>query len=186
MCSSQSGGLKLNDSDSSPFPLPAKLESALQDPGAVGEWPVWVPGPDGASVKGRICAVRKSAMATKEAQKKLKLRASKHGEKLKPETMLFAKYIILFTTFPEQEHSAQEMLNEYRYRWQIELIFKRLKQLAELGHLPKTDPVSAEAWLYGKLLVAMLTQRMIEHAHLFSPWGYDLEKVESPEPLARI
>jgi hypothetical protein len=176
--------LKLDGPSEKPFPLLAELEDALQHPGTIGEWQVLVPGPDGSTVKGRICAIRKSTMATVKAQKKLKRRSSKSGEKLKPETLLFAKYIILFTTFPEDEHGAQEILDEYRYRWQIELIFKRLKQLAQLGHLPKSDPVSAEAWLYGKLLVAMLTQKMIHHSESFSPWGYDLEKVESPEPLA--
>ena len=30
------------------------------------------------------------------------------------------------------------------------------KSLAQLGHLPKHDEVSAQAWLYGKLLVALL------------------------------
>jgi hypothetical protein len=39
-----------------------------------------------------------------------------------------------------------------------------------------------EPWLHGKLFVALLTERLIEEASLFSPWGYDLES--SPQPLA--
>ena len=35
-------------------------------------------------------------------------------------------------------------------------MFKRFKSLAQLGHLPKYDDDSAKAWLYGKLLVALL------------------------------
>ena len=31
----------------------------------------------------------------------------------------------------------------YRLRWQAELVFKRFKSLAGLGHLPKRDPTIA-------------------------------------------
>jgi len=39
----------------------------------------------------------------------------------------------------------------HRMRWQIELVFKRLKSLAQLGRVPKHDDRSSRAWLYGKL-----------------------------------
>ena len=67
------------------------------------------------------------------------------------------------------------ILEWYRFRWQIELIFKRFKQIAELGHLPKHDDESAKAWIYGKLFVALLTEKLIQRASAFSPWGYRLE-----------
>jgi hypothetical protein len=140
----------------------------------------------GAFAEGRICALRKSELAIEAAQAKLRRRAQKNGEKLKPETLEFAKYVILFTTFPQKSFPVSEVLEGYRYRWQIELIFKRFKQIAQIGHLPKRDDDSAEAWLYGKLFVALLTQRMVEHASLFSPWGYDLARIESAKPLARV
>ena len=46
-----------------------------------------------------------------------------------------ARYVILFTTFPESAFTASEVLQWYRVRWQVELIFKRFKSLAQLGHL---------------------------------------------------
>jgi IS4 transposase len=42
----------------------------------------------------------------------------------------------VFTTFDPITFSAAEILHWYRLRWQIELLFKRLKSLAQLGHLP--------------------------------------------------
>jgi hypothetical protein len=56
-------------------------------------------------------------------------------------------------------------------RWQIELVFKRLKSLLRLGHLPKYDARSSRAWLYGKLLIALLTQKLIRMGRDISPWA---------------
>ena len=69
-----------------------------------------------------------------------------------------------------------EVLEWYRVRWQVELVFKRFKSLAALGHLPKYDDDSAKAWLYGKLPVALLVEKLLRHARAISPWGYDLGK----------
>ena len=53
-------------------------------------------------------------------------------------------------------------------------MFKRFKSLAELGHLPKHDEQNARAWLYGKLFVALLVEKLIGHARAVSPWGCHL------------
>jgi IS4 transposase len=76
------------------------------------------------------------------------------------------------------------ILEWYRFRWQIELLFKRFKQIAQLGHLPKHDDESAQAWLYGKLFVALLTEKVIEHASALSPWGYRLQARTITQSLA--
>ena len=46
---------------------------------------------------------------------------------------------------------------------------KRLKSLVQLGHLPKHDDRSSRAWLHGKLLVALLTQKLIRIGRDISP-----------------
>ena len=77
-------------------------------------------------------------------------------------------------------YSAYDVLELYRGRWQIELVFKRLKSLLALGHLKKYDPDTARAWIMGKLLVAFLIQAFTIAADSFSPWGYPLPKVKAP------
>jgi hypothetical protein len=68
----------------------------------------------------------------------------------------------------------------------IELAFKRLKSLAQLGHLPKADEQSARAWLYGKLFVALLTEQLIRQGQALSPCR-PLHSAEGPPiSLARI
>lgn len=85
----------------------------------------------------------------------------------------------MFSTFPAEVYSAEEILKAYRLRWQIELVFKRFKQLASFGHLPKYDERSSKAWLYGKLLAALLTEKLIAYAGAISPWGTGGEERKS-------
>ncbi len=48
---------------------------------------------------------------------------------------------------------------------------QRLKSIMQLGQLPKTDPESCRAWLYGKMLYALLRYAIVGKGR-FSPWGY--------------
>ena len=98
------------------------------------------------------------------------------GWQVQPRTLQFARYVIVFTTFPEPAFAAPQVLQWYRTRWQVELVFERFKSLTQLGHLPKHDDESAKAWLHGKLLVALLVEKSIHHAVAVSPWGYDLDR----------
>jgi hypothetical protein len=168
---------------SQPFQL-LKNVTAIKKAGTVRSWKVLIPGRSGAHVQGRICAIRKSNEAIKLAHEKLKRNAQKKGRSLKPETLEYAKYVIVFTNFPETSFSDIEVLDWYRSRWQVELIFKRFKSIAQLGHLPKHSDDSSKAWLYGKLFVALLTNKLIEYASSVSPWGYILEEHATSERLA--
>jgi hypothetical protein len=73
-----------------------------------------------------------------------------------------------------------EVLRWYRLRWQIELVFKRFKQIAQLGHLPKYDDESAKAWLYGKIFTALITEKLISCARSISPWGCNFAREAHP------
>ena len=152
--------------------------------GQMAQWEVLVPFEDHAPVSARLCVVRKSQMAIALAQKKLRRYASKHGTRLQPETLVYAQYVMVLTTFPTPEFSLEQVLDHYRFRWQIELVFKRFKQIAQLGHLPKHDQDSAKAWLYGKLFVTLLTEKLIQQARAISPWGYALSQRVSSQPMA--
>lgn len=152
---------------------------------AVGQtraWPAFMRD-DGGTIALRVCALKKSAEQLRKAQAKLQEVASRKGRKLQPETLEAAGYVVVLTTLPDL--SAQQVLELYRHRWQIELAFKRLKSLLQLGHLKKTDPVGAKAWLQGKLFVATLIETLIAVGERFSPWGYFLlEDSAAAQPLA--
>src|SRR5882762_3081557 len=140
----------------------------LSKEGQYGEWWVVLHGQD-SSFAGRLCAVRKSDHAIQQAHRRVHRKASKKQMITRPGTLEFAKYVLVFTT--RSSGSAAEVLELYRMRWQIELVFKRLKSLAQLGHVPKYDDHSSRAWIYGKLLVALLTQKLIRIGRTISPWG---------------
>lgn len=164
------------------FPLLERLKP-IQRTGQIGVWNILIPSTDQTPVSARLCVVRKSQAAIELAKKKLHRSASKHGSNLQPETLIYAEYVMVLTTFPAVDFSADTIMEWYRFRWQIELVFKRFKQIAELGHLPKHDEESAKAWVYGKLLVALLTEKIIQHASAVSPWGYELLSA-SAQPVA--
>jgi hypothetical protein len=136
------------------------------------EFGVSVKSKDGDVVQGRVCIIKKSNKAAEKDIKKLKSAAIRKQRIIKPNTLEYAKYIIVFTNLPPDSFTKDVVLEWYRIRWQIELAFKRLKSLAGLGHLPKYDECSSRAWLYGKLLVGLLTNKLIRYADNFSPWGY--------------
>jgi hypothetical protein len=131
------------------------------------------------SVAGRLCALRKSKQATERERRKIRRKAQQGGYLPRPETLQYAAYILIFTTLPATEFSAAEVLQWYRLRWQVELVFKRLKSLAQIGQLPKHDADSSRAWLYGKLLIALLGQKLERIGRDISPWGYSDEGIST-------
>jgi hypothetical protein len=100
----------------------------------------------------------------------------------RPGTLELAKYVIVFTT--RSTGSTADVLRSYCTRWQIELVFKRLKSLAQLGHLPQHDVRSSRAWLYGKLFVALLAQKLIRIGRDISPSGYPLSAQGTMQSVA--
>lgn len=151
--------------------------------GVAQEWPLCVKGPSPSLIAGRLIAVRRSARAAEAARRRVRRRAQKTGHVIKPATLEAAGYFLVWTNVPASELANSAALELYRSRWQIELAFKRSKTLLGLGQLPKHNDDSSRAWLHGKLLVALLVERLIAEAEAFSPWGYALE--EAPQSVAR-
>lgn len=108
----------------------------------------------------RICVKRKDEAACVLSQKRLARRESKKQCVVQETTKEFNKYIVLATSLPS-DVTADEILETYRYRWQVEIHFKRLKSILGYGDLPKKNPAASEAWLNGKIMVALLIEAFI-------------------------
>ncbi len=129
--------------------------------------------PHGGWIAGRLIALRQSTETTRGIRRRLRRRAQRNQATVSAESLQFAEYFMVWTTLSPAFKTAQ-ILEFYRLRWQIELVFKRMKSILGLGHLPKKDPLSAKAWLEGKLFTGLLIERMVHAAESLSPWGYAL------------
>jgi Transposase DDE domain len=163
----------LLDEQGQPFPLLDRLKS-LRRTRQIADWPVQILcGTE--SVPARLCVVRKSQVEIRRAQRRITRKQQQQKTSGARATRRYACYVMVLTTLPQSIASSQTVLECYRLRWQIELTFKRLKSIAQFGHVPKTSDSSSRAWLYAKLFVALLTQKLARIGSTFSPWGYYLQ-----------
>ena len=126
------------------------------------------------AVPVRVVAVRKSEAAAENTRVGLTRRASRKGTVPDPRSLEAAAYVILVTSLDHDTLTAVQVLDLYRFRWQIEIAFKRMKGLIELDELPAKDPSLARTIIYSKLLAALLLDDFTQAFVSFSPWGFDL------------
>lgn len=81
--------------------------------------------------------------------------AREKGYKLSEQSLFYAGFHLLVTTLPQKRWPAALVLELYRCRWQIEILFKRIKQVLDTHRLPCRCPQTAQAMI-AALLVAWL------------------------------
>jgi hypothetical protein len=163
----------LLDESGARIDLPRLLAESLPESGKILDTPVLFEH-ENKRYPMRLCALRKARAAIDAARRHARYESERKGGTVRAETLEFAAYVCVLTSAPSEVVSAKEALALYRCRWQIELAFKRLKSLLNAGHLPKKDPRSCRAWMQAKVLIALLTDRLLLESELFSPWGYRL------------
>jgi hypothetical protein len=113
----------------------------------------------------RVCAIRLPAREAEEARVRLR---KEHGAEVSDDALEAAGYVALLTTAPRGRLSASRAIELYRLRWQIELLFKRWKSLLGFDRIPNYRTDAIRAWLYGKLIAALLLEKLASHGE-FSP-----------------
>jgi len=169
--------LPVHDANGERFDLLAQLRTLAS--AEIGAWAVHFTYED-KRIAGRICAVRKSEAAAARERARIRRAAQQKRKRVSPEALQAAGYTFVFTSLPASVPAAA-VLELYRARWQVELAFKRLKSLLGLSRLKKHDPAAARAWIAAKLLVALLIEDMLAAAEHFSPWGYTLGHLDTPQ-----
>ena len=119
----------------------------------------------------RLVIRRKEPEQAEAEQKRLLKDAKKRGRQPDPRSLEAAKYILLLTSLPVDAFPPTDILALYRFRWQIELAFKRFKSLAGLDMLPAKKPELARAWIYARLIVAIIAERIAGQVPDSSPSG---------------
>jgi hypothetical protein len=119
----------------------------------------------------RLVIRRKDPEQAQAEQKRLLKDAKKRGKQPDPRSLEAAKYILLLTSLPASAFPPADILALYRFRWQIELAFKRFKSLAGLDMLPAKKPELARAWIYARLIVAIIAEQIAGQVPDSSPSG---------------
>lgn len=162
---------------------PLALLSTLKQ-AEVGDWPVWIQGSKERHAL-RLVAVRKTPQAAEAEKRRLRRLASRRREPLSRESLRLAQYICVATDLSASELPPVQALELYRMRWQIELVFKRLKSLLGLGNLRAKNGALARTYLLSKILGALLVEELSGHALSFFPWGFPLPDA-ARQPLAGL
>jgi hypothetical protein len=154
--------LRLLQPDGEPFDLFATLAAQAEQEGEaqvrIHEGTTGAPPPEPLIL--RLVVRRKDPEQAEAEQKRLLKDARKRGKQPDPRSLEAAKYILILTSLPADTFATADVLALYRFRWQIELAFKRMKSLAGLAELPAKKPELAQAWVYARLIVALLAEQI--------------------------
>ena len=167
--------LRLLQPSGEPFDLFAALDAQVEQEGEVQ---VRIhEGPKGASQSKplilRLIIRRKDPEQAEAELKRLRKDAQKRGKQPDPRSLKAAKFILLLTSLPVAVFPPADILALYRFRWQIELAFKRFKSLAGLDMLPAKKPELARAWIYARLIVAIIAEQIAGQVPDSFPSGPD-------------
>lgn len=132
----------------------------------------------------RLIAFRLDAAASKRARQRARRKSRHQGKQVQPQTVQAAGYVLLITSLDTASFSTAAVFAVYRLRWQIELLFKRLKSLLHLDALPAKDPDLARSWIYAKLITALLLEDMTSIVLDSPPWD-DRSQAADAVALAR-
>ena len=123
-----------------------------QPGGSPREWRGWCRW-EGHRYRVRLLAAQLPTQAAQAARRRTRRKAQKHRRRLTAPTLAVAGWLLLITTLEAPTWTAAEVLMVYRARWQVELVFKRMKQLLRLNQIRSTHRTSVEATVRA-LLVA--------------------------------
>jgi len=143
----------------------------------------------------RIIASELPPEKAAEARKKREQEAKKKGKQLQPDTLFLVGWMLLITNLPKRPWSHKRIIQLYRARWQIELLFKRMKQMRHMHVTRSKTPQGCESSLLAWLVLWALQEQeahearnILHHVHqcLTSP-ALDMPDAElSPWLLTAI
>jgi len=156
----------LEDGAGQPFDAVSWL---LRHHGTLAEWRGFCR-ERGQRYRVRLIASKLPADKVAAARKRKATKAKKAQRKLTPTTIALAGWVVLITTL-NQHWSATEVLRLYQARWQIELVFKRIKQLLRLAPLRCQKREAVEATVRALLIAWALQEQIAGELRALLPTG---------------
>lgn len=134
-------------------------------------WCCW----QGQRYRVRLVAAKLDPAAARQARRRQRRKAQKAGRTLTAPTRAVAGWILVITTLEAARWSTADVLALYRARWQVELVFKRMKQLLRLNQIRSTNLTSVEATVRALLIAWALHEETAVHLRALLPTGTPLE-----------
>ena len=151
------------------FPLWEALHTLA--PNTSGEWEVQTkPLNDVPAMPGRLVVLRLPPEAARKAREQHRKRRQRSGNGPPgAATVEGWEYVIFFTTLSALRFPTETILALYRFRWQIELAFKRYKSICGLAHVRTKLTTSCQTVLWAKLLLIALVEDLGSQTEAFPP-----------------
>jgi hypothetical protein len=156
----------LEQEDGRPFDA---LAWVLTQHAAVAEWQGWCR-TQGRRYRVRLIASKLPAEKVAASRKRKKRKAQKAGRRITSQTLQLAAWLLLITTL-SADWSASEVLRLYQARWQIELVFKRLKQLLRVAALRCQERSAVEATVRALMVAWALQEQVAAEVRALLPSG---------------
>jgi hypothetical protein len=140
---------------------------------------------DGKRGQVRVIAKRLADHQRRAAERRLLRNASQHGRAVSDVALFLCGWMLLLTTLREDSWSLEELLWLYRARWQVELLFKRMKQLLQLRRIRSISREGAEATIRALLVAWLLQEASSRELHALleglyrAPCGSDKQEMTS-------
>ena len=171
----------------STFPLetegaaPLDLLAGLRTPGLTPrEWRGWCQWKQPRE-QVRLLAAQLPPAAAAAARPRTRQKAQKAGPTPTAATLWLAGWVLVLTTLPAASWPLAEVLRRYRARWQVELVFKRMKPLRRLNHIRSTHRTRVEATVRALLVAWALQEGAMAASRPRLPRGAP----EAPTPARR-
>jgi hypothetical protein len=118
----------------------------------------------------RLIASKLPADKVATIRKRKRRKAQKAGRKITSQTLQLAAWLLLITSL-DASWSASDVMRLYRARWQVELLFKRLKQLLRVTDLRCRERAAVEATVRALLLAWALQEQLASELRAQLPSG---------------
>jgi len=107
-----------------------------------------------------IHALHLTAQQCNRARRGAHRQARRRGRTPRAQTLFLSEWVLVLTTLSPDELGAEDILELYRIRWQVELVIKRYKSVMAAARVrARRGSPLATVYLVGKLLFAVLVER---------------------------
>lgn len=152
----------------------------------------WVRCPSGERRQVRVVAFRlPKDLSQKAQQRKAQQLRAKRGRRFNRELVWWAGWVVLVTTLPVKQWPDEVIVRIYRARWQIELVFKRIKSGMQWHRVNQQEWERVKTEVHVKLIVWLLQEQQQQQVReqlrhlLHEPAVEDLAEVDE-EPAGWV